>query len=255
MTQASSNPKVAIVTGAATGIGKASAIALSRDGYSVVLNYRSRDRQMASVMSELSSGDHLSIRGDISRPDEVNELVEETVSRFGRIDVVVNAAGVFSEHELTTVDYQAWQASWEENISVNLLAPMNVSFCAAQHMLKARSGKIINITSRGAFRGEPDAPAYGASKSGLNSASQSLARALGPHGISVYAIAPGWVNTPLAEPYLQGAGGDAIRAQSPLGRVAEPEEIAHIVAFLARDGCEYMTGSIIDANGASFFRN
>ncbi len=132
---------------------------------------------------------------------------------------------------------------------------MNLAFCAAQQMLRQKSGTIVNITSRGAFRGEPDAPAYGASKAGLNSASQSLAKALAPHGISVFAIAPGWVQTPLAAPFLESTAGDSIRTQSPLNRVGKPEEVAHLVSFLAGGGTEYLTGAIIDMNGASYFRN
>ncbi len=106
-----------------------------------------------------------------------------------------------------------------------------------------------------AFRGEPDAPAYGASKSGLNSASQSLAKCLAPFGISVYAVAPGWVQTPLASSYLEGELEKQIKAQSPLNRVGKASELGHLVAFLAGDETEYLTGAIIDANGASYLRN
>ena len=115
-------------------------------------------------------------------------------------------------------------------------------------------GKIINISSRGAFRGEPQAPAYGAAKAGLNAMSQSLAQALAPHNIMVYAIAPGFVETDMAAIVLDGPEGPAIRAQSPLNRVGRPEEIAGIAVFLAGPGTDYLTGCIIDANGASYLR-
>ena len=121
-------------------------------------------------------------------------------------------------------------------------------------MMKSGGGKIINITSRGAFRGEPNAPAYGASKAGLNAMSQSLAQYLAPYNIFVGVVAPGFVETDMARDYLEGAGGEAIRNQSPLQRVAQPEEVAYPVLFLASEGAEWLTGAILDANGASYLR-
>ena len=122
-------------------------------------------------------------------------------------------------------------------------------------MIKNGGGKIVNISSRGAFRGEPNYPAYGASKAGLNSFSQSLAKALAPYNIIVGVIAPGFVETDMASEFINGADGEEIRKQSPLNRVAKPEEIAKIVAVFAADGFEYMTGGIIDINGASYLRS
>lgn len=250
-----SQVKVALVTGAATGIGRACAERLAEDGFTVVANYRSKKDETEKVMRGLTPGEHLIVQGDLSDPAVPAAIVNHIFHTFGRLDAVINAAGVFSEHDITTISYESWMESWQLNLDVNLHAPMNLSFCAAQHMMKQKSGTIINITSRGAFRGEPDAPAYGASKAGLNSASQSLAKALAPHGISVFAVAPGWIETPLASPYIHGPSGDQIRAQSPLNRVGTPEEIAHLVSFLAGGGTEYLTGAIFDANGASYLRN
>ncbi len=122
-------------------------------------------------------------------------------------------------------------------------------------MLQRGGGKIINITSRGAFRGEPNAPAYGASKAGLNAFSQSMAQALAPNNIFIYAVAPGFVETDMAASVLDGPEGDAIRSQSPLDRVARPEEVARVVLFLAGRGTDYLTGGIIDVNGASYMRS
>ena len=112
----------------------------------------------------------------------------------------------------------------------------------------------MNVSSRGAFRGEPRCPAYGASKAGLNALTQSLAQQLAPLGIFVGAVAPGFVETDMASTVLDGPGGDAVRNQSPLGRVAKPEEVAHAVLFLASAGAEFSTGTIIDVNGASYLR-
>jgi hypothetical protein len=119
------------------------------------------------------------------------------------------------------------------------------------------SGKVALVTgsSRGAFRGEPESPAYGASKAGLNAMSQSMAQALAPHGVFFYAVAPGFVETDMANPLLRGPMGDAIRSQSPLGRVAAPEEVARTVAFLASEAPDFMTGAIVDVNGASYLRS
>ena len=115
--------------------------------------------------------------------------------------------------------------------------------------------RIVNVSSRGAFRGEPEAPAYGASKAGLNAMSQSMAKALAPHNIFVYGVAPGFVETEMAEFVLSGPEGDAVRRESPLGRVARPDEVARAVLFLASEGTDFMTGCILDVNGASYLRS
>jgi NAD(P)-dependent dehydrogenase (short-subunit alcohol dehydrogenase family) len=122
-------------------------------------------------------------------------------------------------------------------------------------MIRNGGGKIISVSSRGAFRGEPEGPAYGASKAGLNAMSQSLAQRLAPHNITVGVVAPGFVQTEMAARVLDTPEGDSIRAQSPYGRVATPEEVAHAVLFLASDGAEFSTGTIIDVNGASYLRS
>ena len=153
-----------------------------------------------------------------------------------------------------TSSFEQWRRSWERTIFTNLMGPAHLSFQVARHMLNAGGGKIINITSRGAFRGEPNAPAYGASKAGLNAFSQSMAQALAPHNIFIYAVAPGFVETDMAASVLAGPEGDAIRAQSPLNRVARPAEVARVVLFLAGEGTDYLTGCIIDVNGASYLR-
>ena len=122
-------------------------------------------------------------------------------------------------------------------------------------MIKQGGGRIVNVSSRGAFRGEPEAPAYGASKAGLNQMSQSLAKALAPHNIFVGVVAPGFVETEMAKTKLEGESGVQIRSQSPLNRVAMPDEVARAVLFLAAPGTEFMTGAIVDVNGASYLRS
>jgi NAD(P)-dependent dehydrogenase (short-subunit alcohol dehydrogenase family) len=122
-------------------------------------------------------------------------------------------------------------------------------------MTERGGGRVVNVSSRGAFRGEPETPAYGASKAALNAMSQSMAQALAPHGVYFYVVAPGFVETDMANTLLRSPEGDAIRAQSPLGRVATAEEVARTVAFLASEAPDFMTGAIIDVNGASYLRS
>ena len=168
---------------------------------------------------------------------------------------MVNNAGIGIYHPIESTNYQDWQTAWQQTLDTNLLGPANVCFCAAKIMMQQGGGRLVNVSSRGAFRGEPTKPAYGASKAGLNSLSQSLAVALAPHNIFVGVVAPGFVNTELTADRLSGPEGEEIKAQSPFNRVAEPEEVAHAVLFLASEGAEFSTGSIIDVNGASYLRS
>ena len=169
--------------------------------------------------------------------------------------MLVNNAGIYEAHPILTTGDDEWEASWRRTIAINLIGPADLIHAVAPHMVELGGGRIVNVTSRGAFRGEPDHTAYGASKAALNSLSQSAAKALAPHGICVTAVAPGFVETDMAAPYLHGPDGAAITAQSPLGRAATPEEIAHVIVFLATPGSESTTGAIVDVNGASYLRS
>jgi NAD(P)-dependent dehydrogenase (short-subunit alcohol dehydrogenase family) len=246
--------KVCLVTGASRGIGAAIAHALASEGAQLVVHF-SRNEEMASrVAQSLPGGGHLIAGADLADPGVVHEFVGKLVERTGRLDVLVNNAGVFLPHPPLEVDSEEWLASWEQTMAVNLLSPAALCHAAASLMQAQGGGRIINIGSRGAFRGEPQCPAYAASKAGLHAMSQSLAIALGPSGIQVYAVAPGFVETDMAQSLLAGKSGAAIRAQSPLNRVARPEEIAETVCFLATSEAEFLTGGIIDVNGASYLR-
>jgi len=199
------------------------------------------------------------VQADLTDPDAVRRMVDRACDALGGLDVLVNNAGVFTPHPITEVSYERWQAAWQETLGVNLVGAANVTWCAVQHMISpgsaAATGRIINVSSRGAFRGEPGQPAYGASKAGLNAFGQSLARALAPHGIAVATVAPGFVETDMASKHLQGPEGDEIRAQSPFRRVAEAEEIAAAVLYLASPQAEWASGAILDLNGASYLRS
>ena len=169
--------------------------------------------------------------------------------------MLVNNAGIFEAHPLPEVDYEGWQDAWSRTLATNLLGPANLCYCAARIMMERGGGRVVNVSSRGAFRGEPETPAYGASKAGLNAMSQSMAQALAPHGVLFYVVAPGFVETDMANTLLRGPAGDGIRSQSPLGRVATPEEVARAVVFLASEAPDFMTGAIVDVNGASYLRS
>jgi NAD(P)-dependent dehydrogenase (short-subunit alcohol dehydrogenase family) len=247
--------KTALVTGASRGIGKAVAEALAARGARVIINYLSNKKAAVAALAGMEGGPHLAIQADVADPDAVERLFEEAVAALGPIDIVVNNAGIFRYHRIDEVEYDEWRHSWSEVLNTNLLGPANVCFHAARHMIEHGGGRIVNVSSRGAFRGEPEGPAYGASKAGLNAMSQSLAQRLAPHNIFVGVVAPGFVETDLGARVLDGPLGDSVRAQSPLNRVARPEEVAYAVLFLASKGSEFSTGTIIDVNGASYLRS
>jgi NAD(P)-dependent dehydrogenase (short-subunit alcohol dehydrogenase family) len=246
--------KTALVTGASRGIGRAVAVELARLGARVAVHYHTNHAAAEATLAELSGDGHIAVAADIADAAAVAAMVDEVSETFGRIDVLVNNAARYVDHAIAGVTYPEWQAAWQATLATNLLGTANVTYCVARRMIAEGGGRIVNVSSRGAFRGEPDHPAYAASKAGLNAMGQSLAQALAPFGISVLTVAPGFVETEMAAPYLDGPAGDAIRAQSPFGRVATPEEVAHSVAFLASERAAFASGAILDLNGASYLR-
>ena len=242
------------MTGAAQGIGRAIAQLFAAEGAQIALHYHTNETQAAKTLAALDGGPHALFQADIARPAEAIRLIGNVFDPMGRVDVLVTNVAIFEAHPIAETGFEDWYASWRRTIDINLLATANLTFLTARRMIEQGGGRIVNISSRGAFRGEPDAPAYGASKAGLNAMSQSLAQALAPHNIFVFAVAPGFVETERVAHRLEGAGGDAIRNQSPLKRVAYPEEVARTVLFLASEGTDFLTGCIIDVNGASYLR-
>lgn len=244
-----------LVTGASRGIGRAVATAFAEEGDRVAVHYgRSREAAEA-VIASLPGEGHVLVQGDLTDPDVVREVVDRAAAGLGRLDVLVNNAGVFLAHPPLDTSYQDWQEAWSRTIATNLTAAANATFCVIPHLVAAGGGAIVNVSSRGAFRGEPNCPAYGASKAGLNAFGQSMALALAPHDIRVGTVAPGFVQTEMAREVLDGPGGDAVRNQSPFGRVAHPEEVAAAVLWLASDAARFSSGTIIDVNGASYLRS
>ncbi|MEN8222059.1 MAG: SDR family oxidoreductase [Acidobacteriota bacterium] len=247
--------KIAIVSGGSRGIGAAVAEKFAEAGAVVIITFNKDRRSAGSVLDNLEGEGHNAVGCDISDPDQIGEMVERVIEEYGRIDILVNNAGIYEETDLRDTGFDQWKDIWERTMELNLTGAANLAFLTGKQMISQGEGKIINVTSRGAFRGEPDAPAYGASKAGLNSFSQSMAKALAPFNVQSYAVAPGFVETDMTEEILSGPRGDEIRSQSPLNRVAKPEEVANAVIMLAAPGNEFMTGAIIDVNGASYLRH
>jgi 3-oxoacyl-[acyl-carrier protein] reductase len=247
--------KVALVTGSSRGIGREIARELASKGARVAIHYRSDQEAARETLALLSGGPHAVFAADVADAGSVRDLVEGVAREMGSIDVLVNNAAIFEAHPVLEVDFASWQDAWSRTIATNLIGPANLCFLAARLMMERGGGRVVNVSSRGAFRGEPETPAYGASKAGLNAMSQSMAQALAPHGVFFYVVAPGFVETDMAASVLQGPEGDAIRSQSPLGRVATPEEVARTVVFLASEAPDFMTGAIVDVNGASYLRS
>lgn len=244
----------ALVTGSSRGIGAAIARQLAARGCRVALHFQKNRAAAEATLATLAGDGHALFAADVANPGELAGLWRDVTAAFGHVDIVVNNAGIYVEHALLATSFGAWQEAWLRTLAANLLGPAHLCHLAATAMAVRGGGRIVNISSRGAFRGEPRAPAYGASKAGLNSLSQSLAKALAPHGVFVFCLAPGWVDTDMATDHLGGPQGAEILAQHPLGRVATADEIAGTAAYCALDAPPAMTGAIIDVNGASYLR-
>jgi 3-oxoacyl-[acyl-carrier protein] reductase len=247
-----------LVTGASRGIGAAVAHALAAAGHRVAV-HAGRDRAAAErVSQQLPGSGHAVLTGDLTDPDTCARVVAAAIDELGELDVLVNNAGIYHSHPIEATSYPDWQQAWRQTLELNLQAPAHLAWLLVEHLLHRQrgpaGGRLISVGSRGAYRGEPSTPAYGASKAGLHALTQSLAIALAPHGILAAAVAPGFVETEMAQHILDGPDGPAVRAQSPFGRVATPAEIAAAVAWLATDAPVWVSGTVLDANGASYLR-
>lgn len=246
--------RAVLVTGASRGIGRAVATLFAEGGDRVAIHHRDSADLAEELRATLSGTGHVVVRADLADPDQVRAAVDGAAEALGGLDVLVNNAGVFTAHDIFETSYEQWQQQWRRTLDTNLFGAANAIWCAARH-LRERGGRIVNVSSRGAFRGEPGAPAYGASKAALNSLGQSLAVALAPYGIAVATVAPGFVETDMTNEHLKPPRGDEVRAQSPFGRVARPEEIAAAVHWLASPAAQWASGTIVDLNGASYLRS
>ena len=243
-----------LVTGSSRGIGAAVARAFAEAGDTVAIHHRDSAGLAAQLLADLPGTGHLVVQGDLAHAEQVATMVAAAADGLGGLDVLVNNAGIFTAHPPMGTDWPAWQQAWSQTLAVNLTAAAHAVFCALPHLVAAGGGAVVNVGSRGAFRGEPDCPAYGASKAGLHALGQSLALSLAPHGISVTTVAPGFVGTDMAAELLEGPTGDSIRAQSPFNRVATADEVAGAVLWLASPGAQFSSGAVLDLNGASYLR-
>ena len=246
------NGRAVLVTGSSRGIGAAIAHAFAANGDRVAVHYSLSRTKAEDVRGGLPGAGHIVVRADLANAEDVRSMVDEVASQLGSVDVLVNNAGIFIPHPIDETSYDDWQQAWSQTLAVNLIGAANVTWCATRHM--GRGGRIVNVSSRGAFRGEPNQPAYGVSKAGLVALGQSLARSLGPRGISVTTIAPGFADTDMASGALAGDGNARRSAESPLGRIARVDEIAAAVLYLASPLAAIATGTVLDLNGASHLR-
>ena len=235
------------------------------------MHYRDAADAAEVVRASLAGEGHVTVQADLTDAGAVRAMVDAAAGGLDGLDVLVNNAGIYTGHPVLGTSYEEWQAAWRATLDVNLVGAANVTWCAVRHMTRERDGaegashgsshararaggRIVNVGSRGAFRGEPTHPAYGASKAGLHAFGQSLAIALAPHGITVASVAPGYVATDMTAEELATPVGAAIRAQSPFNRVATPEEIAAAVVYLASPEAAWSSGAVLDLNGASYLR-
>src|SRR3569833_3105592 len=243
-----------LVTGSSRGLGRAIARRFAAPGDRVAVHHRDSASHAESLVASLPGAGHVVVRADMADAAGVRRMVDEAAARLGGLDVLVNNAGVYGPadrpHPVFGLDYEQWQQMWRQTLDINLVGAANACWAAAQHM-RERGGRIINVSSRGAFRGEPEQPAYGASKAALISMAQSLAVALAPYGIAVACVAPGFVETDMTNEHLKSERGDAIRAQSPYHRVAQPDEVAAAVHWLASPEAQWASGALVDLHGAS----
>lgn len=232
-----------LVTGSSRGIGRAIVEAL-------------RARGVRVIGHATYAWDDDTLVADLTEPSAPQRLWQMALERAGgEIDALVNNAGIFAANPLDSSDI-AWLDGWEDTLRINLTASAQLSRFAVRHWLERRvDGRLVHIASRAGHRGDsPDHWHYAASKGGMLALHKTIARAYAGNGILSFAVAPGFVDTSMADDYLASRGGDGILADIPLGRVAKPAEIAAIAAFCTLDAPASMTGAVLDANGASYVR-
>jgi len=240
-----------LVTGASGGIGRAIALALAERGVRVAVHFNSDRAAAEETRRALPGTGHELFGADVGDAAAVEPFWREVMRVFGGVDALVNNAGIYDTHPPATMDYASWNEVMQRTMATNFIGPAQLSFLAARAMAQRGSGRIINISSRAAYRGEPTAPAYAASKAALNAFGQSFAKAFASTGVQVFGVAPGWVATTRVAAHVQDP---AVLADQPLGRVATPEEVAKVVTFCVLEAPASLTGAVLDVNGASYLR-
>lgn len=241
----------ALVTGSSRGIGKALARQLAESGARVGIHYNHR-RDAANELAREFGNQSIAFKADLSNTVEVQELFDDVITEFGHLDLLVNNAG-FSISSDPNKDDKSWLEDLDKTLSVNLTAPALLCKKAINHFINRKGGRIINISSRAAFRGDTaEYMAYAASKAGLVALTRSIARAYGKQGIKAFDIAPGFTRTDMAREFMDQYGDDYALDDISLNRLTEPEDIAPIVALLASGLADHATGTTIDINAGSY---
>jgi NAD(P)-dependent dehydrogenase (short-subunit alcohol dehydrogenase family) len=244
--------KVILITGASRGIGREAAILLGKAGASVGVNYFRGASEAEDVVRMIGSDRAVAVQADMASPAEVERMIAAVVERFGRLDVLVNNAAVFDLNPFDGEDYEAWRRGWEKTFAINVFGAANAAFLAMRPMRRQGGGKIINIASRAAYRGETEFADYGASKAALVNLTISIARGCAKDNITSTCIAPGFIETDMAKAEIDRQR-QAILEQIPLRRIGLPMDVAGTVLFLASPLADYLNGATIDVNGGSWF--
>ncbi|UXX79751.1 SDR family oxidoreductase [Reichenbachiella carrageenanivorans] len=241
-----------LVTGASKGIGKSIASKLAEAGATVAVHYNKNMRE-AENLAHVLGNESRAFQADLSKKDEAANLFDRVILEMGSIEILVNNAGIAKAADIGSKEAD-WIKAWNETMQVNLNSAGILCKKVIEHFLKRNSaGRIINITSRAAYRGDTaEYMAYAASKAGLVSLTQTIARAYGKNGIKAFNIAPGFVRTDMAKEAMEKYGTDHATADISLERMTEPKDIAPMVTFLASGMADHATGSTIDMNAASY---
>ena len=238
--------KIALVTGASRGIGRTCALYLAKLGAKVVVNYARSSAQADQVAAQIREmgGEATAIRADVSKQEDVEAMMEETIKIYGGLDILVNNAGITRDALLIRMR----EEDWDQVIDTNLKGVFLVTRAASKYMMKKRQGRIINISSVIGIAGNAGQANYAASKAGIIGFSKSVARELAPRNILVNMIAPGFIDTDMTEG-LNDQAKESILSRVPLKRYGKPEDIAHLVGFLASEESSYITGQVIHVDG------
>ena len=242
-------PRTALVTGGSRGIGRAAADALARAGARVAINYRSDEASANAAVKQIraAGGEAMALAGDVSQPEQARQLVRDVVKAWERLDIVVNNAGIWEEDVAGRGDLEVWDRTY----AVNLRGAYLVTDAAVPHLIR-HGGAIVFVSSTAGQRGEARHSAYAASKGALIAYTKSLAEELGPRGVRVNCVAPGWVDTDMAAGTLsQPARRLEIEKEIPLGRVASPSDVAGAILFLVSDLARHVHGEVLNVNGGS----
>ena len=238
--------KVALVTGASRGIGRATAVRLAQDGAKVALNFASNVAKAEEVKREIEAAgsEAMLLQGDVSKLDVVTELVNKTVDAWGRLDILVNNAGIARDNLLLKMS----EDDFDKVIATNLKGVFNCTKAVTKIMMKQRGGRIVNMSSVVALRGNVSQANYAAAKAGIIGLTKSAARELASRGVTVNAVAPGFIDTDMTAA-LSEKVKEVLLKEIPAGRMGTPEDVANAVAFLVSDQAAYITGQVLSVNG------